>query len=237
MPLPATQASWTCVRWVPVHIASSTVGVGQPVGVGQQVATVGDVGTDAATTTYIARSPTNGAIRLTTKQLLPPTWTTMFRRIRGRLGNACRTARPLVSQWIRRQTPWSGWREIPGGSFAGSPSAVSPSSSTIEVYTRGTDDKLYENDFDGTSWASRKLVPGNFVMGGSPTALKRGAQRRVYVRGTDGAVYENVWTGTVWAGWNSLGGNIIGDVAAIAPDLAVIALYARGTNNRLYQKY
>jgi CubicO group peptidase (beta-lactamase class C family) len=136
---------------------------------------------------------------------------------------------------------WHGWFGL-GGGIKGSPAAVIPGPGIIDIYVRGTDDRLWQKWWDGERWNPSddgwEVHDDGFKLGSSPAVLARGADfREVFARGEDGAVHHKFWDGSKWNGWFSLGGQIKGAPAVVEPTPGTMDIYVRGMDDALWQKW
>lgn len=139
-------------------------------------------------------------------------------------------------------TKWNGWFGL-GGQIRGVPAVVNPTADTIDIYVRGTDNRLWQKWWDGKKWHPSDTDwvmhdDGSFRLGSSPAVVANGANfRDVYARGQDGVVYHKFWDGKKWNGWFGLGGQIKDAPAVVKPTSGTIDIYVRGTDDRLWQKW
>ncbi|MCX5208383.1 glycoside hydrolase family 27 protein [Kitasatospora sp. NBC_00240] len=169
-----------------------------------------------------------------------------------------------LSEKIWNSSTWSAWQNVSlgtagstgPGSIKGEPAVVS-SAGGVDVFVRGADDGLWTNTYKNGAWGSWLNLPG-MVLTASPTAASMGRDRiDVFVRGTNGQVYQRTFQQTPGADdkpaywydvkWTTssvaLGGpstptgsgTIVGAPTAVA-SLNRIDLFARGTDNALWQK-
>ncbi|MCX5208382.1 glycoside hydrolase family 27 protein [Kitasatospora sp. NBC_00240] len=164
-----------------------------------------------------------------------------------------------ISQKSWNGSTWSGWQTLAlgtagstgPGSIQGEPAVVS-SAGGVDVFVRGTDNALWANTYKNGAWGSWVNLGG--TLSASPTAASLGRDRiDVFVRSTDGKVYQKTfqqtpgasdlpaywydvkWT-TSWVGQDAPNATtIVGAPTAVA-SLNRIDLFARGTDNALWQK-
>lgn len=230
---------------VPIHtkqgsIAASGIKVGDTVQMGQQIAAVGDTGTGKGNFhLHIALS----------NEPIPTGYETMQSQFmyydvsidNGKTFSFVRSGTPQEGEWVRRRSLWSPWASL-GGKIVGAPAVVSPTSTTVDIYARGTDNKLWQKFWDGSNWNGWfPVIPGDtFSLASSPSVCSFGPNHRdVYVRGEDGAVYHLWWDGVAkkWNGWLPVGGKIVGDPAVVSLSPNMVDVYARGTDNKLWQTF
>jgi hypothetical protein len=118
---------------------------------------------------------------------------------------------------------WSAWRNL-GGGIVGTPAAVSWGTNRVDVFVRGTDNRLYHNFAD--SW--RDWAPNGYeALGGSiyanPAVTSWGAGRLdIFGTASDGAINHLAWTGSLWTPWEKVNvGYARSDVWGYAPPVAV----------------
>jgi hypothetical protein len=138
-----------------------------------------------------------------------------------------------------------------GGRILGDPAAVATNAG-VEVFARGTDNRIYANtvtrDDRGVGFS---VVPG-LLATSDPEVVQLPAEPignlRLFVRGPDGAVWSNIRRAGVWEGWTSLGGFITSEISVGKPTVTSfstgfgtgivrtrIQLVARGTDKRVYR--
>jgi subtilisin family serine protease len=95
----------------------------------------------------------------------------------------CAAAPPFFGPWVNL-----------GGSFVGSPSAVSWGPDRLDVFVIGVDGALLQRAWVGDHFADWVNLGGSFV--GSPSAVSWGPDRLdVFVIGVDGALLQRAWVG------------------------------------------
>jgi len=127
------------------------------------------------------------------------------------------------------------WHSL-GGEIVGAPEACSWGPGRIDVFVRGTDDKLWQIALVNGTWSPWYKLDGNLAS--SPTCTAWGPNRLdvFAVDGATRAMQRKVWDGTQWSGWRSIGGEF---PAGAAPDAVSsgpndITVVARGTDNRVW---
>jgi hypothetical protein len=150
--------------------------------------------------------------------------------------------------------PWTGYTDLgqpPSGSVVGDPTIASWGPGRLDVFARGSDDRLWQtySEDGGATWIPwLKPFGDDNVLRSGPEASTRGPGRlNVYHVGTDGSIYERFyeaadgWNG----GWLNQGappGGISGDAngrdatATSWGDSERIDLFARGADDNLWQK-
>ena len=118
-------------------------------------------------------------------------------------------------------------------SFTSAPAVCSSAKGKLEVFGRGTDQRLYWRRWDGSSWGKGWVPVGPNPVGSDPAAVAS-ADGKIHlaVRGTDGAPYYNRFDGR-WSRWYPLGGVITSSpaIATLSPDRLVVL--ARGLDKTL----
>jgi hypothetical protein len=231
-------ANSDCVRWVPSQMQTISVALNQQVAIGQQV---GTVGSRNATYANLHASLSNEQLSTpATYQTIPgeysdfesssdsgSTWTCVPHGV------------PQLNNWLRARSPWDDWHSL-GGAIVGSPAAVS-GTSTVEIYARGTNNKLWEKYWDGANWSNwYQAIPNDtFDMSSSPSVVVKGAKREIFatkVVGNANVVFRNTWTGSAWSGWTSMGGALVGDPTAVSIDSTETQVFGLGTDRRVYRE-
>jgi hypothetical protein len=134
---------------------------------------------------------------------------------------------------------WSGW-EPRGGSYSSAPSAVSRSTSRIDVAIRDAADAHVARQFwNGSGWFSDDL--GGTVT--SAPALSSWSSNRldVFVRGLADHLYHRAFDGTNWSAWEDLtsllGVTISSAPSAVSWGAGRIDMVARASDGRVYHVY
>jgi hypothetical protein len=147
--------------------------------------------------------------------------------------------REAHQQWSRFD--WSGWFPFGGAFHAGdSLSAVERRPGTHEVFGRGTDNRIWQNDYPvNGGWSGwTASVPGA-VAAGPPTALSWTPDHvSVFWVGTDGQAWTSNWYDSegAWSGPHPLGGAFpAGDSLAVTARWAnTFQLFGRGRDGRVW---
>jgi hypothetical protein len=82
---------------------------------------------------------------------------------------------------------WTGWSEVPGGGRTSEELATTSFKSTLYLFARGTDQKIYVNT--GTSWSE---VPGGGRTDEGLAATSFKNTLFLFATGTDDKIYVNV---------------------------------------------
>ncbi|HEX2691900.1 MAG TPA: hypothetical protein VHN14_35065, partial [Kofleriaceae bacterium] len=133
-----------------------------------------------------------------------------------------RTENPLPSSSTCRISPLPPagspppWHQLAPNPIASDPAAVSWGTNRIDVFARGTDNKMYTLSWNGSQWFGWSSLGGQFTSG--PAVASWGSNRLdVFGRGTDSALWTNSWTGASWSGWYRVAPNpIASDPAAVS---------------------
>lgn len=131
-------------------------------------------------------------------------------------------------------TTWSPWQSL-GGIVSASPAVTGGSDGRIDVFVRGSDDRMYTNTRPaGGTWSGWSSLGGVLTTG--PGAVALGPSTiDVYVAGTDHRIYRNARTSAGWSGWSSIGGmTYTAPAAARIPGTSLARVFVRGTTNFLY---
>jgi hypothetical protein len=120
----------------------------------------------------------------------------------------------------------------------------------INLFVQGSDRKLWERYWNGSTWSwadTGKEVDGEpIVIARGNLGSPSGNSLRVnlFVRGLDGKLWERHWNGSTWS-WVDTGKAVSGDPVAVvrgdvedvgADDIR-INLFARGADNKLWERY
>jgi SpoIID/LytB domain protein len=140
---------------------------------------------------------------------------------------------------------WTGWAGLgsPPGGAVGDPAFVSWSPGRLDVFVRGTDDKLWQrfSENGGANWSGWiKPVGDDGVLASAPEVSSRGpGLLDVFVRGTDGNVYQRYWDGGWSPFWASHGQPPVGtrgEPATASQTIGHSDLFVRGGDDRLWQR-
>jgi hypothetical protein len=132
------------------------------------------------------------------------------------------------------------WTNLGGpgtGTFTGAPAAVA-SLNRVDVFARGTDNALWQRSYVSGAWSGWSSRGGTLTS--SPAAASAGpGQLDVFAAQTGGTVGELSWTaaGGWAASWSSLGSTTIVGAPSAAEVGNRVNVYARGTDNYLWQWY
>lgn len=124
-------------------------------------------------------------------------------------------------------TPWPDFTPI-SSSVSQAPAAA-VFQGKEHLFAVGTDNRLYENVFDGSTWSGWNFL--NLITHASPSATVYGGRLFVFAVGTDNHLYDNDFDGT---GWNPMGGTMtIGPSATVGCD-GRLEVFAVGTNGGVF---
>jgi hypothetical protein len=99
----------------------------------------------------------------------------------------------LAKAWWTRELGWHGW-EIVGGKLVGPPGAVSRQRTITDVFVRGTDNRLWQNSWDGDHWTGWAKHEDGFTLDSSAAvSTMHRDQVQVFARGTDGQLWGKRW--------------------------------------------
>ena len=116
---------------------------------------------------------------------------------------------------LRRELTTAGLSKAKslGGSILGAPSAVERTSTTQEVFARGTDDDMFIKTLrpDGTYSTWKRTYS---TITSRPAAATRAGRVDVVARGASGRLMHR-WSDSpgMWSSWESLGGSVLPDAA------------------------
>jgi hypothetical protein len=138
---------------------------------------------------------------------------------------------------------WSRAPDLPGDVVAFSEPGVSGFALT-NIFVRGSDNRIYQTDYDGIGFHEWAEVPGDGLTLSGPAATffappvitPHGLM--LFVRGTDNRIYQNILPTleTRWLGWTE----VPGDGLTISKPAPIeyggdLRLFVRGTNDRIYE--
>jgi hypothetical protein len=151
-----------------------------------------------------------------------------------------------MSNWWDQAVGWAGWFQVSGGIASGggggSPiTAVARYAGHLDLFTVGTDNRVYTAWWDQSSGWSGWSVLGNLVCrpGSTVNVVSRYAEHLdLFTTASDGQVMSTWWDArTGWASWFPL----LGGVAAAGATVTAVARYpfhldvfTVGTDNRVY---
>ncbi|KAG8419117.1 hypothetical protein J3459_011523 [Metarhizium acridum] len=152
------------------------------------------------------------------------------------------TNNAVYHKWQKRRV-WLAWNpsqtsyENLGGVIYGDVTAVSWGPNRLDLLSLGTDDAVYHKWWDGSSWGGWESLGGTAI--GEISAVSWGPNKTGPIRprheqrsppqGLERRLLELV-------GWYNQGGVIVDDVTPVSTASNRLDLFARGTDNALYQK-
>ncbi|MDM0108106.1 M64 family metallopeptidase [Variovorax sp. J22R24] len=151
-----------------------------------------------------------------------------------------------MTDWWNPSTGWAGWTHLMGGiaspGGAGSPvTAIHRYAGHIDLFTVGTDNRVYSAWWDGNGGWRAWFAIGNLVCrpGSTVTALARYSDHiDLFTTASDGRVMSTWWDArTGWANWFQLQGGIAANgatVTAVARYPHHLDVFTVGTDNRIY---
>lgn len=126
-----------------------------------------------------------------------------------------------------------------GGQIVGAPDACSWGPGRLDVFIRGTDNKLWQIALINGTWS--EWIPHDGNLASPPTCVSWGPNRiDVFaVEAGTRAMVRKVWDGSAWSGWVPIGGEF---PAGSAPDAASngvndITVVARGMDNAVWSTH
>ncbi|GEM_PF-5415346 len=125
------------------------------------------------------------------------------------------------------------WTSL-GGKTVHTPAAVLEGT-TLHIFVRGTDGRLYQNSRVGANFGGWSAVPGGGQTPSQPDAVMAGGALHLYVEGNDTRLYRNSIKGGTWGGWKEVpGGGQTPDGPAAVLDGDQMRLVVRGVDNNVY---
>ncbi|MCY0905976.1 M64 family metallopeptidase [Arthrobacter sp. H14-L1] len=151
-----------------------------------------------------------------------------------------------VSDWWDQNSGWAGWFNLSGGIASpggtGSPvTAIARYSGHLDVFTIGTDNRVYSAWWDQNSGWSSWFQLGGLVAsaGATVNVVARYADHLdVFTTAANGSIMSTWWDASGgWAGWFQVSGGVAAPgatVTAIARYPFHLDLFTVGTDNRVY---
>lgn len=153
-------------------------------------------------------------------------------------------------------SPQSGWSpplsygaeqwDNMGGKIVGKPAAVAWGPNRLDVFVRGTDNKIYHKAWNQNTWYPGGGVSDwenlGGVIAGSPVAVSWGKERLdIFGRGFDGNLHHKWWSpqsgwGPSAQGWENLGGKVSADPAVVSWGPGRLDIVIRGYDGAIYHK-
>ena len=151
-----------------------------------------------------------------------------------------------MSDWWDQNLGWAGWFDLSGGiassGGSGSPvTSVARYSGHLDVFTVGTDNRVYSAWWDRSSGWSGWFPIGDLVArpGSTVNVVARTADHLdLFTTRSDGAIVSTWWDPSGgWAGWFQVSGGVAASgatVTAISRYQFHLDLFTVGTDNRIY---
>lgn len=135
---------------------------------------------------------------------------------------------------------WIGHGDPPGAvTVVGEPTSVSRDGVVVDVFVRGSDDKLWQKHWSGSAWSDWIQPVGNQgTITSSPDAGSYAPYNiAVFARGTDNGVWWLDFRTAGWSNWFRVGnpGDVIQDGPGVVTDTLFVTVVGRGTDNLVYQ--
>lgn len=136
---------------------------------------------------------------------------------------------------------WSNWVDLGSQQFNAAPSIASWSSNHLEVFARGTDNRIHHNwyRFGAGSWSGWYPFDGEGFTS-APAAVAYDVERlHVFARGADNRIYSKHHAGGgVWSAWGALGTQQFASApAAVSWGPQHLEVFARGQDNRIWHNW
>ncbi len=172
----------------------------------------------------------------------------------------------VMSTWASPQAPifylwhgyldhlWELWRDHaawpPVASMRGNVGTTSASGLRVNLFVRGSDRKLWERYWNGSSWSwndtGREVAGRPAVLVRGNTGSTNGADVRLnmFVQGLDNRLWERYWNGSAW-NWVDTGRSVDGEplilargnIGSTAGGDIRLNVFVRGADRRLWERY
>jgi hypothetical protein len=133
---------------------------------------------------------------------------------------------------------FTGWAQIPPGTFNSPPALVSVGSTadTLEAYGRGLDNAINYNYYNPSSASWNGWVSLGGVLTSKPAATIVDSQRIVVAKGGDNAIWVNWTTGghSSFVGWSQINGTTFNTAPAVVYMAPYVFVVARKSDNKVY---
>lgn len=126
------------------------------------------------------------------------------------------------------------WENL-GGSVASHPSAVSWSSSRLDIFHKTATGYCQHRSYDTSTWSAWDNLGGSLA-GAVATCSRSSGSISVGVRGTDGQCWHRPYSGGSWAAWEPLGGNVVYDPGFVARYQDTMDAFVSAPDGQLWQK-
>lgn len=154
-----------------------------------------------------------------------------------------------MSNWWDQSSGWAGWFQVQGGIASpggtGSPiTAVARYAGHLDLFTLGTDKRVYSYWWDGASGWHPWFPIGSLVCraGSSVNVVSRYSDHLdLFSTAADGKVMSTWWdASTGWANWFQVAGGVASPgspITAVARYSNHLDLFTLGTDNRVYSSW
>jgi hypothetical protein len=131
---------------------------------------------------------------------------------------------------------WSGWVEVKGGGRTLSGPAAVVDHGTLKLFVRGLDDRIYENDLNGSSKGWSEVQGGGLTIS-TPAAVIYKGVLKLFVRGLTNGIHENDFNGTSFSDhWDEVfgGGLTLAGPSALV-DQGILKLFITGLDDGIWE--
>ena len=154
-----------------------------------------------------------------------------------------------MSDWWDQSSGWAGWFQVSGGiaspGGAGSPvTSIARYSGHLDLFTVGTDNRVYSCWWDRSSGWSAWFALGGIVAAAGSTVnvvARYPDHLDLFTTASDGKIVSTWWDArSGWAGWFQVSGGIASPgspVTAISRYSNHLDLFTVGTDNRIYSTW
>jgi hypothetical protein len=193
-----------------------------------------------------------------------PAWHTWCLAARGK-DAACYDDSPAAASWgpLRVDVFWRGngddaaiygrWWEASaqsggawsrastlGGATSSSPAVVAPADRRLELYVRGTDNRVWQRRYDGSAWSAWTALGATTYASPAASARRGASIVDVFARGADNVIYHRFRNGGAWSsGWSSIGappGGATSAPAAVSNSAGKIDVFVRGGDSAIWRR-
>ena len=146
----------------------------------------------------------------------------------------------LVFGAAQASAAWTGWGEVPGGGLTPDAPATTNYEDINYVFVRGTDNRIYQNRYDGAELD--RLVRGPRRRDHAVRAVRGQVPRPalpVRPRHWTTGSRLNRYNGDAWSGWSQLGDRetFSGPQAAVYHDRLLLVIRSGSGNQRIYRRW
>jgi Repeat of unknown function (DUF346) len=136
---------------------------------------------------------------------------------------------------------WSNWVDLGEQQFSAAPAIASWGSNHLEVFAKGTDDRIWHNwyQFGAGRWSGWYAFDGEGFTS-APAAVAYDTERlHVFAKGADDRIYSKHHAGGgSWSDWYPLGTQEFASApAAVSWGPQHLEVFARGTDNRIWHTW